>query len=113
MLLNKGAYHGKEIIGRKTMEFMTTSQLTQEQMNTFKLDSCIGYGYGNYFRILQNKAEAMSNGSIGEFGWDGLAGSYFFVDPEEELIMIYMQQIDGGCDHGFVRGMRQIVYGAI
>ena len=55
----------------------------------------------------------MSNGSIGEFGWDGLAGSYFFVDPEEELIMIYMQQIDGGCDHGFVRGMRQIVYGAI
>ena len=82
-------------------------------MNTFKLDSCIGYGYGNYFRILQNKAEAMSNGSIGEFGWDGLAGSYFFVDPEEELIMIYMQQIDGGCDHGFVRGMRQIVYGAI
>ena len=113
MLLNKGYYHGKELLGKRTLSYMTTPQLTPKQMETFDLESCIGYGYGNYFRILTDQALAASNGSLGEYGWDGKAGSYFFVDPTEELIVIYMQQIEGGCDYSFIRGIRQIVYGAI
>ncbi|MCR5557203.1 MAG: beta-lactamase family protein [Butyrivibrio sp.] len=113
MLINKGSYHGKELIGKKTLDFMTSPQLTQQQFDAFDLESCIGYNYGNYFRILTDPALATSNGSIGEYGWDGMAGTYFFVDPTEELILIYMQQIDGGCDYSFIRGIRQIVYGAI
>ncbi len=112
MLLNKGAYHGKELIGRKTFGYMTSPQLTPKQLQTLDFEACIGYNYGNYFRILQDPSMACSNGSIGEFGWDGKGGTYFFVDPEEELIVIYMQQIEGGCDYSFIRGLRQIVYGA-
>ena len=112
MLLNRGSYHGKELIGKKTFEFMTTPQLTKEQLDTFDLDSCKGYNYGNYFRILSDTSLACSNGSIGEYGWDGLTGTYFFVDPTEELIFIYMQQIEEGLDYSFIRGLRQIVYGA-
>ncbi len=113
MLLNKGSYHGKEIIGRKTLSFMTSNQLSVQQMNTYRMDRCIGYGYGNYCRILQNPAEAATGGSIGEFGWDAQTGNYFLIDPEEELIVIYMQQIDEGYDNSLIRGIRQIVYGAI
>ena len=112
MLLNKGAYHGKELIGRRTFEFMTSPQLNAQQLGTLDFESCKGCNYGNLFRILTDPAAACSNGRIGEFGWDGLGGTYFFVDPEEELIFIYMQQIEGGCDFSFIRGLKQIVYGA-
>ncbi|RKM59964.1 class C beta-lactamase-related serine hydrolase [Butyrivibrio sp. CB08] len=112
MLLNKGSYHGKELIGRRTMEFMTSPQLSEAQLQTNDFESCIGYNYGNLFRILTDPAKAASNGSIGEFGWDGLAGTYFFVDPNEELIFIYMQQIAEGLDFSFLRGLKQIIYGA-
>ncbi len=112
MLLNKGSYHGKELIGRRTMEFMVSPQLNATQLQSYDFEACIGYNYGNYFRILTDPAMACSNGSIGEFGWDGKAGTYFFVDPNEELIFIYMQQIEGGCDYSFIRGLKQIVYGA-
>ncbi len=112
MLLNKGSYHGKELIGRRTMEFMTSPQLTEAQLSTNDFESCIGYNYGNLFRVLTDPAKAASNGSVGEFGWDGLAGTYFFVDPNEELIFIYMQQIAEGLDFSFLRGLKQIIYGA-
>ena len=112
MLLNKGSYHGKELIGRRTMEFMTSPQLTDAQLLTNDFESCIGYNYGNLFRVLTDPAKAASNGSVGEFGWDGLAGTYFFVDPNEELIFIYMQQIAEGLDFSFLRGLKQIIYGA-
>ena len=112
LLLNKGAYHGKELIGRRTFEYMTSPQLTEKQLETYDFEACVGYNYGNFFRILTDPSAACSNGSIGEYGWDGKAGSYFFVDPTEELIFIYMQQIEGGCDYSFIRGLRQIVYGA-
>jgi CubicO group peptidase (beta-lactamase class C family) len=113
MLLNKGSYHGKELLGKKTLAFMTSPQLNAVQREGLDFESCIGYNYGNYFRILTDQALASSNGSIGEYGWDGKTGTYFFVDPTEELIVIYMQQIEGGYDSSFIRGVRQIVYGAI
>ena len=91
---------------------MTSPQLSDKQLQTLDFEACIGYNYGNYFRILTNPALACSNGNIGEYGWDGKAGTYFFVDPTEELIFIYMQQIEGGCDYSFIRGLKQIVYGA-
>jgi CubicO group peptidase (beta-lactamase class C family) len=111
-LLNKGSYHGKELIGRKTMEFMVSPQLTPVQLQFFDNEQDRGCSYGNFFRVLTDPAAAASNGSIGEYGWEGRGGSYFFVDPVEELIFIYMQQIEGGCDYSFIRGLRQIVYGA-
>ena len=113
MLLNKGSYNGKEILGRKTFEYMTSNQLSQQQLSKFKLDGCLGYGYGNFFRVLMNPALATSNGSVGEFGWDGAAGTYFLVDPSEELIIVYMQQIDTGCDYSLIRSLKQVIYGSL
>ena len=58
------------------MEYMVTPQLTPAQRQTLDFEACIGYNYGNYFRILTDPAEGCSNGSIGEYGWDGKAGTY-------------------------------------
>jgi len=72
-----------------------------------------GYSYGNLMRILIDPVLAASNGSVGEFGWDGWTGNYFFVDPKENLIMIYMIQKCGGGNPSLMRELRSIIYGAI
>ncbi len=113
MLLAKGQYCGKTILGRKTIEFISQNQLNSKQIKTINFDSLYGYGYGNFMRVMTDTSVAASNGSLGEYGWDGLPGTYFFVDPKEELMFIYMQQIEQGADQSLRRKMRQIIYGAM
>ena len=113
MLVADGCYQGKRLLGRKTMEYIRKNQLNDLQMSWIDFDSIEGYGYGNFMRIMLKPQMAGSNGSVGEYGWDGLPGTYFMVDPKEELILVYMQQIEQGADLALRRKMRQIVYGAI
>lgn len=113
MLINKGEYKGKRILGSKTVEFISKNQLNDLQMKWVDFDSIEGYGYGNFMRVMLCPEMAASNGSIGEYGWDGLPGTYFMIDPKEDLIMIYMQQIMQGADLSLRRKMRQIIYGAL
>jgi len=113
MLLNGGIYEGTHILGRKTVDFLSQNQLDEAQQASFNWDSLKGYGYGNLMRVMISKSEASTNGSLGEFGWDGWTGNYFFVDPEEKLIMLYMiQKTDMGTTD-FIRKLRAIVYSTL
>ena len=113
MLLAEGVYHGKRFLGKKTVAFMSQNQLNEKQLKSVNFDSMYGYGYGNFMRVMMDTSVAASNGTVGEYGWDGLPGTYFFVDPGEELMFVYMQQIEQGGDQCLRRKMRQIIYGAI
>ncbi len=113
MLAGRGEYNGTRILGRKTVDYMTTSQLNEVQRKSIYFDSCYGYSYSNLMRIFDDKGAGVSNGSYGEFGWDGLPGNYFMVDPKEDLVLLYFQQIKEGADVSLRRRMRQIVYGAV
>ncbi len=113
MLLAYGTYKEKRILGRKTVEFISQNQLTSEQRKSIWFDSMYGYGYGNLMRVMIDLNLAGSNGSIGEYGWDGLPGTYFMVDPKEEITLVYMQQNLHGADLSLRRKMRQIVYGSL
>lgn len=113
MLINGGTYQGKRILGQKTVKYLGTPQLTKEQAVTYNWDTQYGYSYGNLMRSLVDPVRATSNGSIGGFGWDGWTGNYFFVDPKEELVMIYMIQRCAGGNPSLIRRLRQIVYSAI
>ncbi len=113
MLLNGGTYGKERILGSKTVEYLSTPQLSAEQLLSMDWDSLQGYGYGNLMRVLTDPVKAAGNGSVGEFGWDGWTGNYFFVDPKENLIMVYMMQ---KCDGGrltALRAMRSILYGLL
>jgi CubicO group peptidase (beta-lactamase class C family) len=72
-----------------------------------------GYEYGNLLRIMTDLAKANSNGSFGEFGWDGLPGNYFMVDPEEDLILVFLQHVAEGPDRILRNKYRQIVYSSL
>lgn len=113
MLVNGGTYKGTRILGRKTVEYLAMPQLTKEQMVSFDWDSMYGYSYGNLMRSMVDLTKATSNGSVGEFGWDGWSGVYFLVDPKEKLVFLYLIQRCGGTGPNLTRKLRNIVYGAL
>ena len=113
ILLHGGTYEEVRLLGPKTVQYMTQNQLTEKQRASMWFESTLGYGYGNLLRVMLDQSVATSNGSLGEFGWDGLAGTYFSVDPKEELIIVYMQQNKDGAHQETRRKMRNIIYGAI
>jgi CubicO group peptidase (beta-lactamase class C family) len=113
MMANNGTYNNVRILGPKTIAYMTKPQLGEKQMVTFNWDSMYGYNYTHLMRTLTDPVGAASNGTIGEFGWDGWTGNYFFVDPKENLIMIYMIQKCGGGNPSLIRALRSVLYGGI
>ncbi|MDD7402563.1 MAG: serine hydrolase [Butyribacter sp.] len=113
MLLGKGTYQGVRILGQKTVEWMTQNRLTEQQLKSLGWEQLKGYGYGNLMRVMIDAAHADSVGSDGEFGWDGWLGSYMFVDPKEDLAVIYVIQKCGGNGFRDIQVIRNIVYSAL
>lgn len=109
MLLCGGAYSGKQILSPRTVRQFSQDHLTPEQSRTM-WPWLAGYGYGNLMRVMVNPALAYTAGCAGEFGWDGTLGTYFFVDPEADLYLVYMQQRAGGAIR---RRIRNIAYSAL
>lgn len=113
MLAHKGSYNGKQILGRKTVEFMIQNRLTDYQRRDMNWDSTRGYGYGCLMRILTDQGEAGTNASLGEFGWDGWTGNYVTMDPCEDLVFLYFIQRCGAGMTPAVRKLRMATYGAL
>jgi CubicO group peptidase (beta-lactamase class C family) len=87
MMLNQGQYNGKRLLSRKTVQLMSSDSLgTIPGMGP-------GYGFGLGFQVSKAPSEAGMMGSPGEYNWGGAAGTRFWIDPQEELIGIFMIQI--------------------
>jgi CubicO group peptidase (beta-lactamase class C family) len=95
-LANGGAYQGKRIIGKKTLEFMTADHVGNRPGRPD------GFGFGLGFEVHTRLGDSAIEGSVGEYGWSGAAGTTFWVDPKEELLAIYMVQASEG-DTRFLR----------
>ncbi len=113
MLMNGGIYKGQRIIGSASVKFLATNHLTSAQAAALDWDSNRGYGYGGLMRVLINQGKAGSQASLGEFGWDGWTGNYFFIDPEKKLVMLYFIQKRGANNIATVRKLRAATYGAL
>ncbi len=113
MLANGGIYKGQRIIGSASVKFLGTNHLTPEQQCSLDWDSNRGYGYGGLMRVLIDQGKAGSQASLGEFGWDGWTGNYFFVDPKEKLVLLYFIQRRGAGTMPVARKMRAAIYGAL
>ncbi len=113
MLGNGGTFDGQRIIGRKTLELMHQNHLPASLLPWELLDrNNEGLGFGLGSRVLMDVAATAGPGSVGEFGWAGAAKTYFWVDPVEELVAVFMSQYMTGVllpDRDF----RSVVYQAI
>ena len=113
MMVQKGEYKGKRILGRKTVEFMTTNHLSADQLRDYIWYSTTGHGYSCLMRILTNQGQAGTNASLGEFGWDGWTGNYVTMNCEEELVFLYFIQRCGAGMTPVVRKLRTATYAAL
>jgi CubicO group peptidase (beta-lactamase class C family) len=82
---------GKQLLKPETIDDMRTNRLEKKQMQAFWRLAKYGYGYGLGVRTLI--CPSVSEGPVGEFGWDGAAGAYFLSDPQNHIAIFYGQHI--------------------
>jgi CubicO group peptidase (beta-lactamase class C family) len=90
MLLNKGILDGTRILGRKTVELMTSNNLPPQLTDIGIMGGGTGYGLG--VSVLLDPAQAGNLGSKGQFGWGGAATTWVIIDPKEDMISIFLTQ---------------------
>lgn len=90
MLLHGGEYNGVQMLSPKTIDLMISNHVGEGIPVTSKGP---GYGFGLGYSILMDSGKATESLSPGSFGWGGAWGTYFVVDPVEELIGIVMIQL--------------------
>jgi CubicO group peptidase (beta-lactamase class C family) len=88
MVADGGDFAGKRLLGNKTIEFMTADHTLPRPGRP------PGLGFGLGFEVRTSVGDAALPGSLGEYGWAGNAGTLFWIDPKEQLIAIYMVQVD-------------------
>lgn len=113
MLLNKGDFRGTRILGRKTIELMSLNQLEGLAADSYQQWGKNGYGYGLAVRTMLDPARAGINGSVGEWGWDGMASTCMWIDPKEELYAVFMIQLIPYNAFGVLSRFQQMMYSAI
>ena len=87
MILNRGEFDGIRLLSRKTVELMTTHQL-----DDMGIDSGFGFGFG----IALGKSNLKQLGSVGTYSGGGFFYTSFFIDPQEQMIGIFMAQLHPG-----------------
>lgn len=90
MLLNGGELDGVRILGRKTVELMTTNHVG----DFFVYVRGRGYGYGLGLGIRTDLSGFPAVGSVGTYGWGGATGTFYSADPRERLICLLFQQVN-------------------
>jgi CubicO group peptidase (beta-lactamase class C family) len=104
---------GKRLLSPATIDLMRTNMLTEtatRDVNWIQLD---GYGYGLGVRTMIDKAVGGSNGSLGEFGWSGMAGAYLLVDPDRHLSVTYMQHMVNNLEAYVHPRLRNLTYACL
>jgi CubicO group peptidase (beta-lactamase class C family) len=111
MLLNGGVLDGNRIIGRKTLQLMASDHLGPQ----VKIEGTLlqpGHSFGLGFAVRTQAGMAPFVGSVGQFFWSGMGGTFFWIDPVEDLFAVFMSQGPGQRDYTRTL-VRNMVYAAI
>ncbi len=119
MLSNGGELNGVRILSRKTLEFMTMNHLpggkTLREMGdrTFSETRMDGSGFGLGWAVTTDVIATMQPGSPGTYSWGGMASTFFWIDPVEDIIAIQMTQLIPSGAYPIRPQLQQLVYAAI
>ena len=111
MLLNGGELDGNRVIGRKTLAFMASDHLDPR----VKIETHLvppGHSFGLGFAVRTHQGMGPFAGSVGQFFWSGMAGTFFWIDPQEDLFAVFMSQGPGQREY-FRTLVRSLVYAAV
>jgi CubicO group peptidase (beta-lactamase class C family) len=118
MMLNGGTLDGKRVLSRTTVKLMTSDHLGGA-MNLATMDPGLlllgtkGYTFGLGFAVRAGDGVAGVPGSAGEYMWAGYGGTYFWVDPKEQVVAVLMTQAASPQRSYFRKMVKQLVYQAI
>ncbi len=119
MLLNKGELDGERLLGRKTVEYMRTNQLPNNGdmadmgQPVWSETSYDGIGFGLGFAVVLDPVKAHIITSVGEHHWGGAASTFFWIDPLEDLYVIFLTQLMPSSTYPIRRELRSRVYQAL
>jgi CubicO group peptidase (beta-lactamase class C family) len=117
MMLNGGWLDDAQILSRTTVSLMTSDHLGPQVVRALQPSELTmgsaGYTFGLGFAVRPEPGIVAFPGSQGDYMWAGYAGTYFWIDPKEELIGILMTQAPGPTRQYYRREVRQLVYQAI
>ena len=119
MLLNKGELDGARLLGRKTVDYMAANHLPGGRdlaamgQPVFSETPYEGIGFGLGFSVVVSPTAANVLDSAGEFAWGGAASTYFWVDPVEEVIAVFLTQLLPSSTYPIRRELKTLVYQAL
>jgi len=117
MLLNGGELDGVRILSPATVQLMTTNSLPPDirfaGFNSGVVGPLGGLTWGLGFAVRSDAAWSVVPGSVGSYAWGGAWGTYFWVDPAEQLIAIQLIQVAPNNSGQFRAPFRNLTYGAL
>ena len=116
MLRSGGKLGSADILGRGTVALMTADHLPASFNNMIadKMDpAATGYGFGLGFAVRRQAGIAAMAGSAGDYYWSGVYGTYFWVDPKEQLAVVFMAAAPGAIRLRYRQMTRNLVYQAL
>ena len=116
-MLNKGELDGMRLLGRKTVELMTSNHLKGDMGDMgapkFSESTYLGIGFGLGFSVMIDPAKAQILGTPGEYAWGGAASTAFWCDPKEDMAVVLLTQLMPSSTYPIRRELRVLSYQAI
>jgi len=119
MLMNSGELNGERLLGRKTVEHMRLNHLPGNNdmaamgQPVWSETSYDGIGFGLGFAVVLDPAKASIVASVGEHHWGGAASTFFWLDPLEDLFVVFLTQLIPSSTYPIRRELRTRVYQAL
>lgn len=117
MMLNGGSLDGRRYLSRSTVALMTSDHLGPKVATPLQPGELLmgvqGYTFGLGFMVRQGAGMASVPGSEGDYAWAGAGGTFFWIDPKEQLIGVLMAQTPGPIRQYYRRMVKQLVYQAL
>jgi CubicO group peptidase (beta-lactamase class C family) len=117
MLLNGGQLEGARVLSPTTVRLMTSDHLGSTIRPVVEPGELLlgtkGYTFGLGFAVRKEDGLAGVPGSQGEFMWAGYAGTYFWVDPKQQLVAVLMTQAPSPIRAYYRKLLKQLVYASV
>ena len=119
MLINEGELEGERLLAPSTLRYMRTNQLPNNcdmaamGQPVWSETSYDGIGFGLGFAVVLDPVKASIITSVGEHHWGGAASTFFWVDPAEELFVVFLTQLVPSSTYPIRRELRARVYQAL
>ncbi|WP_199553498.1 serine hydrolase domain-containing protein [Sandaracinobacteroides hominis] len=107
------------LVGRKTLELMTANHLPdgkslpQLSRSAFSEAAYDGVGFGLGFAVTTAVHKTMVAGNNGDYFWGGAASTFFWIDPEEDLTVLFLTQLIPSSTYPVRRQLRSMIYAAV